>query len=342
MLQLANKTPFAANLFLLPDQQGIDTVYVVIKATFTLLPSVAVAENQVAVCLADEYVGSPGQSSLLYASELHLGKPGTDIALLGHAHPQRGQAEELIVSLSVAGQAHDMLVCGDRQWTAFGGISRPQPFEAMPLIFERAYGGSQGRDAETFLAEEYNPVGRGFVGNRRAAELKGQPLPNLEDPRHRLGSIGDRQTPTCFAFVAPSWLPRRAFAGTYDESWRRQRCPYLPSDFDPRYFQAAAQKLALPAPLVGGEPCSVSGVSREGVLRFTIPRCQWHIEIRVAGKVETPQARLETLLIEPDHNRFCLSYRAELACDRQPLKVDQVTVSVHRLEHGAAVAPGAA
>ena len=83
-------------------------------------------------------------------------------------------------------------------------------------------------------------------------------------------------------------------------------------------------------------------VSREGVLRFTIPRCQWHIEIRVAGKVETPQARLETLLIEPDHNRFCLSYRAELACDRQPLKVDQVTVSVHRLEHGAAVAPGAA
>jgi hypothetical protein len=342
MLQLVNQTPFAASLLLLPNQQGIDTIYVVIKATFTLRPVVAVAEQQVPVWLADEYVGSPGQSSLRYASELHIGKPGTDIALLGHARPPRGRAEQMTVSLSVAGRSHDLLVFGNRHFTARGGISPPEPFSEMPLTFERAYGGSVGQSAATFLAEEQNPVGQGFLGNRSPAELHGQPLPNLEDPRARIGRIGDRQTPTCFALVAPSWLPRRAFAGTYDERWRRQRLPYLPDDFDRRYFHAATAALCLPAPLLGGEPCSARGVSSDGPLEFTIPRCQWRIEIEVAFAVETVTARLETLLIEPDDNRLSLSYRAELACDRRQLKVERVVVSVAQLEHAAAYPAGAA
>ncbi len=341
MLQLANKTPFAASLFLLPNREGIDTVFVVVKATFTLHPTVAVAEKQVPVCLADEYVGKPGHSSLRYASELHIGKPGTDIALVGHARPPASTAEHLMVSLCVADQAHEIEVFGDRTWGYFGP-SAPQPFEAMPLLFERAYGGTQVLSETKVLAEERNPVGVGFLGKRRSTELMGTPVPNLEDPRHPLRSPGDRQTPTCFGFVAPSWLPRRAYAGTYDATWQRSRAPYLPSDFDARYFHTAAEGLCFASPLTGGEPCSLLGVSSQGPLTFTLPRCEWRIDIRLAGKVETPPSRLETVLIEPDENRFSLSYRAELACDRRPLQVEQVTVSLQHMEHVTESSRGAA
>lgn len=36
MLQLRNESPFVPGLFLFPDEQGVDTLYVVVKATFEL------------------------------------------------------------------------------------------------------------------------------------------------------------------------------------------------------------------------------------------------------------------------------------------------------------------
>ena len=34
MLQVRNETPFEPGIFLFPDAQGVDTLYVVVKATF--------------------------------------------------------------------------------------------------------------------------------------------------------------------------------------------------------------------------------------------------------------------------------------------------------------------
>jgi hypothetical protein len=34
MLQLRNTTPFAPDMFLFPDERGVDTLYVALKATF--------------------------------------------------------------------------------------------------------------------------------------------------------------------------------------------------------------------------------------------------------------------------------------------------------------------
>lgn len=36
-----------------------------------------------------------------------------------------------------------------------------------------------------------------------------------------------------------SWQPRLRYAGTYDQHWMDERLPFLPEDFDLRYFQSA-------------------------------------------------------------------------------------------------------
>ena len=85
MLQLKNNTPFEAAIAVFPDENAIDALYTTVKATFSLGNKLEIAEKQLPVVMADEYRGDPGQSSLKYASELHLTKPSTDIVMIGEA-----------------------------------------------------------------------------------------------------------------------------------------------------------------------------------------------------------------------------------------------------------------
>ncbi len=334
MLQLQNTTPFKAAIAVLPDRAGIDTLYVVVKATLKLRPKLTLSDEQAPVVLADEYYGDPSASSLRASSELHIGKPGTDVLLVGSAWAPHGRpVRQMQVWVSVADRQKTLLVTGDRTWRD-GRPSDPQPFESMPLVWERAFGGCHRR-GEELLAEQRNPVGRGFVGVRSAGDqqeqpppnLDGQPLPNLEDPEAPLQQPGQSPAPVCLAPVAASWLPRRAFAGTYDERWQRGRAPYLPDDFDPRFFQCAAPEFVFNRYLTGGEPVHLVGVLPDGPIRFAVPDGRLAISVTIAGAEEQPPAHLETLLIEPDQNRASLTWRAAQPCDRRALDVEKIVVS---------------
>ncbi len=46
MLQLKNRTHFTATLFSAPDPEGIETLFAIVKGTFTLGPRVEEAEKQ--------------------------------------------------------------------------------------------------------------------------------------------------------------------------------------------------------------------------------------------------------------------------------------------------------
>ena len=61
MLQLENQTPFKSTIAVLPDRFGIDTLYVIVKATVNLRPSLSLAEVQVPPTLADEYYDDPAR-----------------------------------------------------------------------------------------------------------------------------------------------------------------------------------------------------------------------------------------------------------------------------------------
>jgi hypothetical protein len=325
MLQLDNQTPFKASISVLPDHSGIETLYVVVKATVTLHPALALADVQVTPSLADEYYGDPAISSLRAPSDVHIGKPGTDVLLIGSARAPNGRPTRTAqVAMAVADRHKRILVTGDRVWRD-GRPSDPHPFESVPLVWERAFGGLHRR-GERILADERNPVGCGFAGGRSAGEMDGLPVPNLEDPTARLEQLGQNPPPACLAPIAPGWLARRRFAGTYDERWQRSRAPYLPDDFDRRFLQCAAPEFAFQRYLQAGEEVEVSGVMHDGPIAFRVPDGRLSIDVSIAGSAQQPSANLETLTIEPDENRACFTWRAAVPCDRQALKVQRVVV----------------
>jgi hypothetical protein len=337
MLQLKNKTPFQANIAVFPNEQGVDTLYVVVKGTFTLGQTIELADKQRAVVLADEYWGEPGTSSLKYASEAHLSKPSTDVVVIGEACvPDRRPVTQLDVSIAVADRKKTLRVFGDRRWEKglFGmRMSEAAPFENMPLVYERSFGGMHvvNRDKNEVVFEPRNPVGRGFAGKRKKDEIDGMKLPNLEDPTSLITKPSHKPAPACCGFVSPSWEPRKSFAGTYDDVWQKTRAPYLPDDFRSQYFNAAHPDLMCPRYLRGGEPVEVMNMSPCGPLRFTLPTCQVEAAVRVAGKTTSSRFNLETVLIEPSVSTLCLTWRAAVPCDKKVLKVEQVEIALQNL-----------
>jgi len=159
-------------------------------------------------------------------------------------------------------------------------------------------------------------------------------LPNLEDPHHPIRAPEDRPQPAGFGFVAPSWEPRKSLAGTYEEKWRRERAPFLPYDFDPRFFNAAHPDLICRGHLRGGEPVEVVNASPKGPLRFRLPGVDLASTVRIGGKEETPSFLLETVLLEPSANRLCMLWRACVPCGKRVLRVEWVEVSLRKLDVG--------
>jgi len=340
MLQVDNQTPFAAALSVFPDVQGVESAYLVVKATFAFTAEApALAPAQAPLLAADVFWGDPLQSSLRAAGEFALPKPATDVLLSGRAVAPAPGTRVAEVSLRVGPVFKSVRVFGERRWERHGNRWQPgQPatWERMPLRWELAFGGvlrPRGEpDAAVHDWEPRNPVGRGLVDPDAAPAGEPPLMPNLEDPSAPIQSGADRPAPACFAPIAPTWMPRRAFAGTYDEAWTRSRAPYLPEDFDPRYFQLAPAGLIAPGYLQGGEPVELRGFTLDEPLRFELPRLTLDANFDFDGKPRSRPLHLETVLFEPDAGRLQMLWRAGLAVDKKLLKLR--TVKLRCAEYG--------
>ncbi|MDX2505189.1 MAG: DUF2169 domain-containing protein [Gammaproteobacteria bacterium] len=330
MLQIQNSTPFATSMNLFPNEQAIDTLYVLIRATFNIGQQWTLADKQVPPVVADEYWTEPGESSIKYGSDSHTGKPSSDIIMLGHAYaPNNQEVRQLDVGLSV-GQVHKTVrVFGDRQWHN-GRIIQPNPFKTMPMIYERAYGGEHIVDGVSVAVEDRNPVGQGFLGQRKIEDMNGMPLPNLEDPNNLITSISQQPTPACFAVSAPHWRPRSGYAGTYDDVWQTQRAPYLPEDFDKRFFNMAHPDLIYPGFLKGGEAVEITNMHPRGTLKFALPHVKLYTIVSMAEHVVQPQLNLETVIIEPNELKLSMVWRATVLCDKKALKINSIKINLTR------------
>jgi hypothetical protein len=332
MLQLKNNTPLKAKILPMPNPDGIDSLYTIIKATFLLGQFVKLAEEQIPIVEEDQYFDEPGTSSLKVPSDLSLIKPGTDVLLLGNAYaPQGKQTIQTDVTLNVGSITKTVRIFGDRVWrNGFLGakISELQSFEKMPLIWEKAFGGfDQTNDKEPqIITEERNPVGLGFRVKNSNKTLDGMKLPNIEDPAQLISSWKDKPVPACFGPVCSSWEPRKSYAGTYDENWQKHRMPYLPKDFDSRFFQLVSPDQVVPGYLKGGEEVRIIGATPSGQLHFRLPQYRLQVTYQLDNKNHVYSPNLDTVIIEPDESRLSLLWRTVLPCDKKILQVSQVKV----------------
>ena len=81
-----------------------------------------------------------------------------------------------------------------------------------------------------------NPVG---VGRRNQNGSQDIPCPQLLPINMQSPELGPPLPVLGLGPLAPSWQPRLACAGTYDERWKSTRWPYLPLDFDFQFYNAA-------------------------------------------------------------------------------------------------------
>jgi hypothetical protein len=262
--KLDNPTPLAFEPAFLADEEGRPLFVPVVKGTWRIVDGarLELAEKQVPVNLAGEYWGNPDTTSYKYEPECVFFKPTTDVVLIGHACPAEPGAREVTVGLRVGPVQKVVRVVGDRFWVKGASgrptMTAPRPFERIPLLYERAFGGWDRNDPDPnpHSFEPRNPLGTGFRLRWSDAE-KAVRLPNLEDPRKPIKSLSDRPPPAGFGFTSPNWQPRAALAGTYDQAWMKTRMPLLPKDFDRHFFNAASPGLIAPGHLKGDEPVVV-------------------------------------------------------------------------------------
>ena len=313
---------------LFPNPQCVDTMYVMVKATFNIGSKWTLIDEQIPPVEADIYWGEPESSSIKYASDYHTGKPSTDIIMTGLACAQDQQkVKQLDVSLSVGKVSKNIRVFGDRQWVD-GRISDPVPFHTMPLVYEKSFGGMHLVDGEIDSAEERNPLGCGFAGNRSINQMNGVPLPNLEDPGNLIARHSQTPAPACFGYCSPAWKPRVSFVGTYDQAWQTQRAPYLPEDFDSRFFNMAHPDLVYPGYLQGGEHVSIKGMHPKGELNFELPKINLLSQFKLKDNIDTAAFKLETLHLEPNLLQLSMIWRAAYPCDKKALKIEEIKVSL--------------
>jgi hypothetical protein len=333
--QIENKTPFVLETLYLVDEEFRPLAVPIVKCTFTISKDgrLIVAEQQVPLNVGGELWGEDSAtSSYKYEPEVAFIKPATDVVLIGHAYAPRTDTREMPVGLRVGSVSKEVLVCGDRLWLKTLGsvaMSSPARFEKIPLVYERAFGGwdRDSADPHKHSAEKRNPVGRGY----RAAGgfVEGLRLPNLEDPRSRIDSFGDKPAPAGFGFISPHWEPRAALAGTYDEAWTKTRAPLLPKDFNRRHLNAASPGLVTAGHLKGNERVAVLGATREGMLSFALPGTPPPtVQVTLTnGPAQTVPMAFDTLIIEPDERRVIMFWRGNVVLRTGPHDVRSVAAS---------------
>jgi hypothetical protein len=323
---LHNFTPFTVEKFVLPTSDGQECVLVIITASFDLHGENAssLSETQRPLMLVDQYYGDPARSSPRAESQLALFKPAVDVIVLGYAFAPRGRlVMEMQVGVRVGGWMKTIHVSGDRFWRrgALGAsASSPRPFEYMPIVYERAFGGTAGEKSW-----RPNPVGIGYKGACSADSKADTEIPNLETPQNRIGSPTDTPPSMAFGSIGRSWVPRAGYAGTYDAAWKKRRWPLLPEDFDTRYNQMAPRDQQI-ARIEGGESIAIIGMHLGGDLRGALPRHKLRVQYVYAREKVLLEPKLDTVVFEPNDALVTLTWRASVITQRHRGSLREIIV----------------
>ena len=334
-MNLLNATGMAAGYTVALDKAGYEHVVVVVKGTFTLPrtgEAPKLADEQVPLVDADQFTGEPGRSATLVECDYALEKPYCDVLLNGAAYAPGGRSvQRIAVGLQVGSMRKSFAVWGNREWRAAGvgyAPSEPEPFLRLPVSYDNAFGGTDERMRDPAQVRSYlpNPIGRGWHHHIYRELVVGASVSNTEEIRDPVRDPGGRYRPMSFGSIGRGWPSRIRHAGTYDQNWIDNVFPFLPADFDSRYFQCAAEDQQVPH-LRGGEQVALMNLTPDGRRDFLLPSIETPVMFfrRRAGRVDT-RGRLDTLVFEPELERFSMVWRATLQLERDLFEVQQAVV----------------
>lgn len=331
---------------------------VLLKRTYDLLGDGSTRLARIQLPLQAESEAAELEHDPTWKGELDLAstKPRTDVVVFGHAHASRPGTTSTLVSVGLPD--HDWImrirITGDRHCIYRAGrppdFSSPEPFEAVPLTWGRAYGGADPtvrwpsppadilslyrQLARPAGAYPRNPVGCGYVVDNVPDVVQGLRLPNLEDPTDLLTPerifAGTHEQwhrqplSTSTGWVDPGWFPRCALAGFMPDFEPPEAIPEvdrgaLPSRWkglhtadraSPRLFNAAPSGLQVPH-LQGGERIELANIGAPGRYQFRLPTPP---PITVSHRTQKLRVVwvVHTVCIFADEERVGVTWRAEI------------------------------
>jgi uncharacterized protein YjbI with pentapeptide repeats len=272
-------------------------VTVVVKATFRLVPGQLAQPTAPLALVREDRHRASTPSSLEAASDTAAPYlPGTGVVLTGHAYAPGGRAGTATTARLAIGRERPLLdktlyAYGDRLGTVV------QPFEKVPLVYERAYGGPGIVD---------NPVGVGAPGTTVS--------PNLYDARRA-------EQPAGFGPISRSWPARRRLLGAFDEKALHAPEPEIPEGLDWRYFHAAPPDQQIEH-LRGDEWLVLDGVHPtlarvQTRLPSAVGKARWHLlSSSGAGAGTAIELVADTLIIDADNLVCSILWRGRFALKR--------------------------
>jgi hypothetical protein len=334
-LELINATRMVAGYTMGMEASGRELLVVVVKGTFRIPRSgeeVRLHEEQLPLVMADTFTAEPGFSAPKYEVDFAPRKKQCDVLLLGSAHAPNGRpTDRVAVGLRIGNWTKTFAVVGDRRWQA--GIraisaSAPEPYTAKPISYDVAFGGTDLRheNPAKHAAFMRNPVGRGFHKHLKSEWVDGAPLPNTEEINRAVTAPDGDYAPMGFGPIGRGWEPRYRYAGTYDQKWLDEHFPFLPPDFDEQYYQAAPPDQQLPLP-VGSQEVALGNLTVDGQCNFVLPNFEAPIHVfPKKGDREDYKATLDTIVFEPDHEHFTMSWRVARPLKKNMFEIAQVLV----------------
>lgn len=317
------------------EPTGRELLVVVIKGTFRLPKSgedVRLHDEQLPLITADTFAGQPGFSAPVYEVDFAPRKHRCDVLLLGSAHAPDGRPTTRVpAGLRIGNWEKTFAVVGNRRWDAgVTGIraTPAHPFVTQPFSYDVAFGGVDAyhENPDKHAAFMRNPVGRGFHKHLKCEWVDGAPLPNTEELNRPVDAPDGDYAPMSFGPIGRGWKQRSRYAGTYDEGWLENHFPFLPPDFDERYYQAAPDDQQVQFPK-GPMEVVLSGFTADGMRQFMLPHFEAPVHVFPRrGEREDLTAELDTILIEPDAGTVALTWRLTRPLRRDLFELSSVLV----------------
>ncbi len=271
-----NFTPFPHLIFQSRDNEARDFGVLVLRGTFEIVPGAPLKplQEQEPLEMVEKYSGDPGVSSLLSENNLAPYKPKSDIHITATAHAPGGRPlTGWKVAVHCGKIEKELKVTGPRFWQKAGpvwNLTDPVPVVQVPINYESAYGG-RWEDGGKHGYFERNPAGAGFVNKGGLDASAPVPAPTILAMDAPEPEMNREMKVEGLGPLGPSWQPRVALAGTYDDIWKKTRWPDLPQDFRFDFYNSAHPDLIYPGFLEGDESITLTNLHPSGTISFSLP-----------------------------------------------------------------------